>query len=52
MIVKPRVTITVDQKYLEWIDEQIKKKRFANRSHGFEYAVQKLMDAEGDRIPK
>lgn len=47
MIVKPRATITIEQKYLEWIDERIKEKRFANRSHGFEYAVQKLMDAEG-----
>lgn len=47
MIVKPRATVTVEQKYLEWIDEQIAQKRFANRSHGFEFAVQKLMEAEG-----
>jgi len=47
MIVKPRATITVDQKYIEWIDAQIMKKRFANRSHGFEYAVEKLMEEEG-----
>jgi Arc/MetJ-type ribon-helix-helix transcriptional regulator len=45
--VKPRATITIEQKYLEWIDKQIKGKRFANRSHGFEFAVQKLMEAEG-----
>jgi len=47
VVIKPRATITVEQKYLEWIDEQIAAKRFANRSHGFEYAVQKLMQAEG-----
>ncbi len=47
VIVKPRATITIEQKYLEWIDNQIAAKRFANRSHGFEYAVQKLMEAEG-----
>lgn len=52
MMVKPRVTITVDQKYLDWIDDQIKNKRSANRSHGFEYAVQKLMDTEVGRIQK
>jgi Arc/MetJ-type ribon-helix-helix transcriptional regulator len=47
VVVKPRATITIEQKYLEWIDQQIKEKRFANRSHGFEYAVQKLMKTEG-----
>jgi Arc/MetJ-type ribon-helix-helix transcriptional regulator len=45
-IVKPRATITIEPKYLEWIDERIAEKRFANRSHGFEYAVQKLMEEE------
>ncbi len=47
VVVKPRATITIEQKYLEWIDKQIADKRFANRSHGVEYAVQKLMQAEG-----
>ena len=47
--VKPRATITVEPKYLEWIDEQVAEKRFANRSHGFEYAVQRLMNEESGR---
>jgi len=46
-VAKPRVTITIELKYLQWIDQQVKSKRFANRSHGFEYAVQKLMESEG-----
>jgi Arc/MetJ-type ribon-helix-helix transcriptional regulator len=43
---KPRISITVESKYLDWIDEQIKEKIFANRSHGFEYAVQQLIESE------
>jgi|BarGraIncu01122A_1022018.scaffolds.fasta_scaffold375695_1 Arc/MetJ-type ribon-helix-helix transcriptional regulator len=49
---KPRATITVDPKYLEWIDERIADKRFANRSHAFEYAVQKLMEDSGTGITR
>jgi Arc/MetJ-type ribon-helix-helix transcriptional regulator len=43
---KPRATITIEQKYLDWLDEKIAEKRFANRSHGIEYALQMLMNAE------
>jgi Arc/MetJ-type ribon-helix-helix transcriptional regulator len=51
--IKPRATITVEPKYLEWIDKRVAAKIFANRSHGFEYAVQRLMDEEsGEGIQK
>jgi Arc/MetJ-type ribon-helix-helix transcriptional regulator len=49
---KARATITVDPKYLEWIDERIAEKRFANRSHAFEYAVQRLMEDNGAVITR
>jgi len=39
---KERVMITIDHDLLAWIDENIKFKRFANRSHGFEYAIARL----------
>jgi len=43
---KVKVTITVDKKLLDWIEEQVKSFRFRNTSHGFEFAVAKLMETE------
>lgn len=39
---KKTVSISVDDDLLRWIDEQVKTKRFAHRSHAFEYAVEQL----------
>ena len=39
---KTKLSITVDEELLKWLDTQIKKKRFANRSHGFEFAMSHL----------
>ena len=36
---KERITITLDDELLEWIDVRIAEKIFANRSHGFEYLL-------------
>jgi len=41
---KTKLSITVDEELLKWLDTQIKKKRFANRSHGFEFAMSQLKD--------
>ncbi len=38
---KERLTITLDQDLLEWLDEQVALKRFANRSHGIEFLINK-----------
>jgi len=43
---KERITVTVDEKLLKWIDERIKDRTFANRSHGFEYLIQRKIDDE------
>jgi Arc/MetJ-type ribon-helix-helix transcriptional regulator len=43
---KQKVTITVEKALVTWIDEEVKKFRFRNRSHGFEYAVANLMKEE------
>jgi Arc/MetJ-type ribon-helix-helix transcriptional regulator len=40
------VTITVEKRLLEWIDGEIEKFRFRNRSHAFEYAIAKLIESE------
>jgi Arc/MetJ-type ribon-helix-helix transcriptional regulator len=43
---KPRIAITIDQELLDWIDEKIKSKKFANRSHAIEYCVHEAMENE------
>lgn len=39
---KKTVSISIDEDSLKWIDEQIEIKRFAHRSHAFEYAIEQL----------
>jgi metal-responsive CopG/Arc/MetJ family transcriptional regulator len=42
---KKTVSISVDEDLLKWIDQQIEIKRFAQRSHAFEYAIEQLRSA-------
>ena len=41
---KRQVTITVENRLLDWIDTEVKKFRFRNRSHAFEYAIAYIME--------
>lgn len=41
-LTKVKLSITIDNELVKWIDSMIKQKRFANRSHGIEYAVARL----------
>jgi len=34
----------MDDDLVKWLDAQIRKKKFANRSHGFEYALSQLRE--------
>ena len=43
---KERITVTIDKELLRWLDAKIGKRIFANRSHGFEYLVNKEIDEE------
>lgn len=43
---KQKITITVEKPLVTWIDQEVEKFRFRNRSHGFEYAVAALMKRE------
>jgi metal-responsive CopG/Arc/MetJ family transcriptional regulator len=45
-MIKERVTITIDKDLLKWLDSRITDKTFANRSHGFEYLIQRKLDEE------
>jgi Arc/MetJ-type ribon-helix-helix transcriptional regulator len=42
---KLKTSVALDVVLLEWIDDQVKRKRFANRTHAIEYAIQKLKDS-------
>lgn len=44
---KERITVTVDKELLDWIDQKIEQKIFANRSHGLEFLIKKQMTEEG-----
>jgi len=44
-MVKEKFSISVDDDLVKWIDNSIKKKKFANRSHALEYAITALKDA-------
>lgn len=37
-----KINITIEADQLKWIDEEIKKQRFANRSHAIRAAIQHL----------
>ena len=43
---KKRITITIDNNLLRWVDKKVKEKVFANRSHGMEFLIKKRMDVE------
>jgi Arc/MetJ-type ribon-helix-helix transcriptional regulator len=42
---KVKTSVALDSDLLKWIDAEVAKKRFANRTHAIEYALQKLKEA-------
>jgi Arc/MetJ-type ribon-helix-helix transcriptional regulator len=42
MAKKIKTSISLDQETLKWMDEQIQTKKFRNRSHVIEYAIEQL----------
>ncbi|MCJ7768661.1 ribbon-helix-helix domain-containing protein [Candidatus Bathyarchaeota archaeon] len=43
---KVKTSIALDEDLLEWLDGQVKTRRFANRTHAIEYAVEQLRQSE------
>lgn len=39
---KIKTSISLDQETLKWMDKQIETKKFRNRSHVIEYAIEQL----------
>ena len=42
MVKKIKTSVALDTELLEWIDSQIKQRRFASRTHAVEYALEQL----------
>jgi Arc/MetJ-type ribon-helix-helix transcriptional regulator len=45
-IMKAKISVTIDQEIVDWIDEEVKTQRFRNRSHAVELALMKFLQAE------
>lgn len=43
---KIKTSIALDEDLLNWVDTQIEKRRFANRTHAIEFALQQLIEDE------
>ena len=44
VIMKSKFSISVDSDLFNWLDAEIKSKRFASRSHGIEFALNELKE--------
>ena len=42
---KVKTSIALDEDLIAWIDKMIETRRFANRTHAVEYALQKLRES-------
>jgi Arc/MetJ-type ribon-helix-helix transcriptional regulator len=45
-MVRSRIFCTVREDIVRWVDEQVQKARFRNRSHAIEYALLKLKESD------
>ncbi len=48
-IMKVKLSVTVEKKYVDWIEKQIETLRFRNRSHAIEYALAKFIESEKEK---
>ena len=39
---KIKTSVALDERLIEWIDEQVETRRFASRTHAVEYALEQL----------
>jgi Arc/MetJ-type ribon-helix-helix transcriptional regulator len=45
-VAKVRLQVTVREDLVRWIDQQVEKLTFANRSHAIEYALTQLKEKD------
>ena len=41
---KKKVSVTIDQDLIDWVDQEIANRRFSNRSHAMCFAIYKLQN--------
>jgi Arc/MetJ-type ribon-helix-helix transcriptional regulator len=46
---KQRLQVTIREDLVKWIDQQVEKLKFANRSHAIEFALMKLKEGEREK---
>ena len=49
---KKRITITLEEDVLKWLDKNIQKKRFHNYQHAIDYCLSQIMNEENITIPE
>jgi Arc/MetJ-type ribon-helix-helix transcriptional regulator len=42
---RAKVTVTIYRDLVEWVDGEVSKRTFRNRSHGFEVALARLAES-------
>jgi len=47
---KIKTSVALDEDLLSWIDKLVESKRFANRTHAIEYALQRLKEQEKEEL--
>jgi len=45
-----QITVKIDEKIFEWLENQVREGRFASVSHGVRYALKQLMKQETDKL--
>lgn len=50
-VAKIKVTASIKEDLVDWIDKEVDKSRFASRTHAVEYALTKLKEADNLGIP-
>lgn len=46
---KQQITVTVPPELVEWLDEMVQKRVYANRSHGVELCIMAEKERQGPR---
>jgi len=45
-MVRAKISVTIDEELVKWVDEQIRRRRFRNRSHALEWALARVIEEE------
>jgi Arc/MetJ-type ribon-helix-helix transcriptional regulator len=45
-VLRAKMSVTIDVELIKWVEQQIKKQKFRNKSHAVEYALIKLKETE------